>query len=310
MFFTGTFLSLFSSTLLSYNHPIISNLIKSDPWNSINKRLDGFELYNSFKNWQSYKIGNCDEIATDEHPPFKAIKKLATTNQEVRILVYGQSLSEGKWTQLLEEWLREEYPKGNLVFAVHSRGGCSSQCLVGRRPWAIDNKQYNRLPQDVFEFNPDLIIFHVFGAHDDYEKILRAFKDGCSVFANDLEPLVRCTESTTFSDSEPPEVLVQNDPRTGIHYPHPDHSGLPDATGAEQVPEGEWNHWMTSIFIPQIVKKNDYYLQNNWKDMEAFLDMTNQTANDISLKPGDIHFGDKGHLLNAKATASHLCYGE
>lgn len=109
-----------------------------------------------------------------DHPPFKAIERQATTGDEVRILVYGQSISEQSWWSATKSWLEQQYPNGNLVMEEHARGGCSSACLVGHEPWFLDGQQHNRLAEDVFSWKPDLVIFHVYGDHVDYGYIMAA----------------------------------------------------------------------------------------------------------------------------------------
>ena len=110
----------------------------------------------------------CGDVVAADHPAFEAIKKLATTDEEVRVLVYGQSISEQAWWRDTKRWLEETYPNGKLVMEEHARGGCSSQCLIGHVPWHQDGAQYNRLPADVFAWKPELVIFHVYGDHIDY----------------------------------------------------------------------------------------------------------------------------------------------
>jgi len=161
----------------------------------------------------------CDEAGVTGHPPFAAIERLATTREEVRILVYGQSISEQAWWSKTKAWLQQTYPGKKLVMEEHARGGCSSQCLIGHARWFLDDMQYNRLPEDVFAWKPDLIIFHVYGDHIDYGYIMRAFKEGCDAFENYrssdnmMVPQVRCTaaQRQMAQGYEPAEVLVQSD---------------------------------------------------------------------------------------------------
>src|SRR5690349_145543 len=44
------------------------------------------------------RLGSCGAVTpATHHLPFEAIKRLATTREEVRILVYGQSISAQDW---------------------------------------------------------------------------------------------------------------------------------------------------------------------------------------------------------------------
>jgi hypothetical protein len=79
---------------------------------------------------------NCAGVGPPGHRVFRAIEKLATTRDEVRVLVYGQSISEQAWWSKTKAWLEATYPNGKLTMEDHARGGCSSQCLVGRTSWS------------------------------------------------------------------------------------------------------------------------------------------------------------------------------
>ncbi len=90
----------------------------------------------------------CGDVARDtSHRAFAAIERLATTRDEVRILVYGQSISEQSWWLDVRTWLRAQYPEGTLRMEEHARGGCSAQCLIGREPWDQDGQRHNRVPR-------------------------------------------------------------------------------------------------------------------------------------------------------------------
>jgi hypothetical protein len=92
------------------------------------------------------------------------IRTSTPTNHKVlKVLFYGQSITRGGWHKLVVAHWREKYP--NTVFVVQNRalGGFASQVLV------------RTTEQDIAAFYPDLIIFHVYGDHHAYEKILRMF---------------------------------------------------------------------------------------------------------------------------------------
>ena len=78
----------------------------------------------------------------------------------VRILFYGQSITEQTWSKLVAEDLKTRFPNANLIIENRALGGFSSQRLV------------KTAETDLYDFNPDLLIFHVYGAHDDYERII------------------------------------------------------------------------------------------------------------------------------------------
>ncbi|HYO80330.1 MAG TPA: glycoside hydrolase family 2 TIM barrel-domain containing protein [Bryobacteraceae bacterium] len=84
---------------------------------------------------------------------------------QVRILFYGQSITKQDWSRQVAEDLRRRFPAADLVIENRSIGGYSSPYLV------------RTLPQDVYPFYPDLVIFHVYGAEKEYEEIIRGIRE-------------------------------------------------------------------------------------------------------------------------------------
>ena len=64
----------------------------------------------------------------------RTMRLLATSTPEhrntVRILFYGQSITEQGWSRLVEEDLRKRFPHANLIIENRALGGFSSQLLV------------------------------------------------------------------------------------------------------------------------------------------------------------------------------------
>jgi hypothetical protein len=79
-----------------------------------------------------------------------------TKRNTVRILFYGQSITEQNWWQAVADDLRRRFPHANLIIENRALGGHSSQLLV------------KTAEADLYPFYPDLLIFHVFGSHLDY----------------------------------------------------------------------------------------------------------------------------------------------
>ena len=78
----------------------------------------------------------------------------------VRVLFYGQSITEQAWWKMVADDLRRRFPNANLVIENRALGGFSSQRLV------------KTAETDLYSFYPDLMIFHVYGAHTNYEDII------------------------------------------------------------------------------------------------------------------------------------------
>ena len=248
----------------------------------------------------------CD-VELANHPPFDAIRKLATTRDEVRVLVYGQSISEQSWWLKTKRWLEETYPNGKLVMEQHAHGGCPAECLIGSAPWVHDDSQLNRLPQDVFAFRPDLIIFHVFGTDHDYEYVMKALKLGCAAFddyrtADGKEaPLVKCTptQRASFAAYRAPEVLVQNDftNEPKLLKPCP-----------RNITPQNWDCYMNERVIPAQVAKYGYTLQDNFHLWPKHISREGLDLKTLIADDG-VHLREPGGTdLMFKMTIPHLCY--
>ena len=83
---------------------------------------------------------------------------------KVKIAIYGQSISKQTyWIPIVDE-LRRRYPYADIEAKNLSVGGFSTQTL------------WKTVEMDIVAFNPDLIIFHSYGSHIDYERIMQIFR--------------------------------------------------------------------------------------------------------------------------------------
>ena len=93
---------------------------------------------------------------------------LATSTPEhrhhVKILFYGQSITEQEWSKHVAADLRRRFPYADLEIENRAIGGFASQLLI--RP----------AEHDLYPFYPDLLIFHVYGANQQYEQIIHSVR--------------------------------------------------------------------------------------------------------------------------------------
>ncbi|MBC8142349.1 MAG: SGNH/GDSL hydrolase family protein [Armatimonadetes bacterium] len=98
----------------------------------------------------------------------RTMRLLATSTPQkrnhVRILFYGQSITEQDWTKQVAADLRRRFPYADLEIENRAIGGFASQLLI--RP----------AEHDVYPFYPDLVIFHVYGSDKEYEEIIRRIR--------------------------------------------------------------------------------------------------------------------------------------
>ena len=185
----------------------------------------------------------------------RTLRLLATSTPErrnhVRILVYGQSISEGVWWRHVERDLRARFPNADLEMANRALGGHASNYLV------------REAETDVYPFYPDLILFHVYGAHTCYEQIIS-----------------RMRSRTTA------EVLITTD-----------HLGAAEVPNAEgRFEEDRWTKFMAS-FIPQVAQRYGCELVDVREPWKRYVVDNHITAKDLLID--GIHLGEQGNLLSA-----------
>ena len=143
----------------------------------------------------------------------RSVRRLAASTPEdrktVRILFYGQSITQPGWTDKVVADLKRRFPHAAIDARNLAIGGFASQNL-------------SRVAlHDVPAFYPDLVVFHVYGAHDKYEDILR---------------LIR-----TWTTAE---ILIQTD-----------HANRWPDRDAQPGDKRWWDHLMNDIYLPRYAKR-------------------------------------------------------
>lgn len=200
----------------------------------------------------------------------RTMRLLATSTPErpntVRILFYGQSITEQGWTQLVEADLRQRFPHANLLIENRALGGFAAQMLV------------KTAETDLYPFQPDLLIFHVYGAHRDYEDIIR-----------------RTRERTTA------EILMQTD-----HILRPeDFTEETEAAKLAPVKE-QWDAFMNHKWLPALAAKYGAELCDQRALWKAYLAENNLEPKAL-LKDG-VHLNAHGEWLMAECVKAYLRY--
>ena len=184
----------------------------------------------------------------------------------VRILFYGQSITAQKWTQQVTDDLRKRFPHANILSENRALSGYSSQLLV------------RTAESDLYPFQPDLLIFHVYGAHDKYEEIIRTTR-----------------ERTTA------EILQQND-----------HLGAKDKLVEEQDPAknpldgARWNGFMNFNVLPRVSQTYQTELCDQRSIWKTYL--TQHQLEPQALLNDAVHPNARGDKLMAAAVISYLRY--
>jgi hypothetical protein len=78
----------------------------------------------------------------------------------VRILIYGQSISEQEWWLEVKKSVISRFPEANIIMENKAIGGFASQLL------------YKTVEMDVSSFYPDLVLLHDYGDNRYYDSVL------------------------------------------------------------------------------------------------------------------------------------------
>ena len=86
---------------------------------------------------------------------------LLADGKPARVLFYGQSITKQDWWWQVMRDLERRFPKSRITYDNRALGGYSSPYLI------------RTVERDVGTFDPDLVIFHVYGPQAEYERIIR-----------------------------------------------------------------------------------------------------------------------------------------
>jgi hypothetical protein len=149
-----------------------------------------------------------------------------------------------------------------LVIENRAIGGHSSQLLV------------KTAEADLYPFYPDLLIFHVYGSHLDYENIIKAVR-------------ARTTA----------EILLQTDHVTKAE-------ALTEETDAAKLAPNQWDAFINYNFLPAIAKKYQAELCDQRTIWKQYL-KDYQLEPSALLKDG-VHLNERGEFLMAEAVKAYL----
>ncbi len=181
----------------------------------------------------------------------------------VRILFYGQSIVGQQWHTMVGEDLKKRFPYTDFVIENRAIGGFSSQLLV------------RTMHYDAIPFYPDLLIFHVYGAHDKYEDIIREIRSRTTA-----------------------EVIMQSD--------HANMWPEPKCEGNFWDEQKDWGDKMNYFILPGIAEKYQCSWQpQRWEWVDYLKDNNLQPAD---LLTDSVHLNEQGRWLMAELLKRYLVY--
>lgn len=160
----------------------------------------------------------------------------------LKILFYGQSITSTAWTDPAMAYLRRKYPNVRFIYRNMALGGFGSVLLE------------RTVTRDITEFYPDLIVFHVYGDHHAYERIIREMR---SRTAADI--IVQNDQMTAV-----PEPLCEEGPRLSIEVPA-------GCKGAIWLKQNSWEEFMSSRFVPEMAERYELALEPRRAAWEGYL---------------------------------------
>ena len=185
-----------------------------------------------------------------------------TNHHTVRVLIYGQSISQQAWWKEIENYLQTIYPNANVILENRALGGHAAQLLV------------KTAEADLYPFQPDLLIFHVYGSHIEYDNIIRRVRE------------------RTCAD-----ILLQTD-----HVTRDDM--LTEETDPAKLTTKQWDAWMNNSFLPETAEKHAACradIHNLWK---GYLQTNHLKAAEL-LRDG-VHLNSHGEWLMAELLKPYL----
>lgn len=198
----------------------------------------------------------------------RSMKLMATSTPQkrnrVRVLFYGQSITNQEWTKKVSDDLRARFPHTDFEIENRSIGGFASQLLV------------KTAEQDLYPFYPDLMIFHVYGSHTEYEKIIEN------------------TRRRTTAD-----IVLQTD-----HVTKADN--LNEETDPAKLSPGNWEAWFNHVFLAETARKYNVELLDQRSAWKSYLKKEN-------LEPklflaDNVHLNNRGNALMATLVSPYLRY--
>lgn len=197
----------------------------------------------------------------------RSMRLIATSTPQkrntVRILYYGQSITGQRWSDMVDAELRRRYPQTDFITENLAIGGFSSQLLV------------RTMYYDVLPFYPDLLVFHVYGSHIEYENIIREIR-----------------RRTTA------EIIMQSD-----------HVNVwPEPSVADNFWENQkdWGDKMNYFLLPAITEKYHCAWQPQRWEWVNYLKGNNLQPRDLLVD--GVHLNEQGKWLMARLLERFMVY--
>ena len=211
-----------------------------------------------------------------------AMQRLRDANaggRPVRILFYGQSITEQGWWLRTVEHLHKSFP--NAVLQVENRA-------IGAH---TSDRLLRTAEADLYPYQPDLVVFHVYGDHHQYASIIE------SIRKRTTSDVLIATDHIT-NDSQ----VGEDTNRARLTFC----TWLYRLKGSSSEPDrlANWAAWRNHVFLPDIATKYGAKLADVRSAWKAYLRSHHLKANQLLVD--DIHLNAEGQALMANIINASL----
>lgn len=196
----------------------------------------------------------------------------------IRILFYGQSITEQGWWKRLVEYWTLTYPTVKFEIENKAIGGHAADMLL------------KTAEADVYRFNPDLIIFHVYGSHTAYETIIQNIRERTTaeiIIATD-----HITNDSHISEETSYWKLVLWRNTRWLTWLWKD------------KPQYQWDAWMNYAFLPKLAERYKLELVDMRSEWKKYLLQYGLKAKQLLID--EVHLNANGEYLMASVMTSHF----
>lgn len=201
------------------------------------------------------------------------------TKRPVIILFYGQSITEQAWWKKVASNIQHNFPAADIVFYNRAIGAHTSDRLL------------KTAEADVYPLQPDLVIFHVYGNHHDYESIIKNIRNRTTadivITSDHIEKYGDVNEETL------PSNLSSHNSFNQLHnYLN------------KSSKKASWDAWKNYVFLPYISKQYGAELidlRDRWKD---YLRMNKIPASNLLLD--NVHLNAQGEFVMSEIISSYF----
>jgi hypothetical protein len=219
-------------------------------------------------------LQSSNTLSSNEGPTLRYFHERTkqAANQPIRVLFFGQSISKQDWWLQAANSIRDAFPGVDFWIENRAIGGHSAE----RLKWVVE--------ANVAAFQPDLIVFHVYGRSTDYEQIIRSIRQ------NTVADLLVATDHLLSTDELLEEVssvcLTESDLIRKVY------SFAKNLCGYSS-----YLTWFNLKFIPALSSKYGFTIldvRKAWKD-----EIAKTSSHPQNFLADSVHLNDRGNRLMA-----------